>query len=119
MGLRQDKITLVSFSGLAASGNSAAFDLSGYNSGVLYIVATAVSGTSPTLAVQLATTWDGTNYINVPTQYIGSITGPTAVGTVASAFLIPFALGTCRFAYTVGGTTPSYTGVIGAILNKF
>lgn len=63
---------------------------------------TAASGTSPTLDVRLETTVDGTNYYTV-----GSFAQKTTTSTEAKAF---GPLGnTARWAWTIGGTTPSFT----------
>jgi hypothetical protein len=116
MGRLQDQITLDSFAALAATANGAVFNLSGYTAGSIYCVCSAV-GTTPTLSATLQTTIDGTNWIQVPTGVIPVITGPTSIGTTIGSFLVPFGLGKCRFAYTVGGGAPLYTGQMVGILN--
>jgi hypothetical protein len=119
MGLKQDQITLVSISALAATVNSPTFNLSGYTSGGLYLNLPTISGTTPILTPVLQTSIDGTNWFTVPA---GSFAGFAATsGTTAQAqyvpFLIAIGLALCRFQLTVSGTTPSFTGSIVGILN--
>lgn len=75
----------------------------------VYVNVTAVSGTSPTMTINIQDTVDGSNWYTV-----GSSTSLTAVGT--SAFEIGAGLGNnhvfadrIRVQWVLGGTTPSFT----------
>jgi hypothetical protein len=118
MGLIQDQITLATLAAVTATGNSAVFDLSGYKSGALYFNITTASGTTPSLTPALQATIDGTNFTAVPTSVLAAVTAITAVGLSVVSFIVPLGLAKCRFAYTVSGTTPSFSGTITGILNK-
>jgi hypothetical protein len=117
MGRLQDQITIDSLAAVTASRNSPNFNMNGYTSGTFYFNLTAVSGTTPTLAPALQASVDGTNFTTVPTTLLASISNITATGLVIATLLLPAALPICRFAYTVGGTTPSFTGTVVGIFN--
>lgn len=90
-----------------ASGNSAQFDASAYAEGLLFIDITAVSGTTPTAAFTLQT-FDFASQTWFPVPGV-TIAQQTAVGEVATA-VANFGE-TLRLAWTLGGTTPSFTFV--------
>lgn len=63
---------------------------------------TAVSGTSPSLTVFLETSVDGTNF-----DTVGSF--PAATGATTRGKVFGPLGDTCRWSYTISGTTPSFT----------
>lgn len=64
---------------------------------------TVASGTSPSLAVILEDSLDGTNW-----NTIGTFAAKTAAGREVINVTAPFA-GTVRATWTITGTTPSFT----------
>ncbi len=70
------------------------------------LVISAASGTTPTLDVTLETTADGTNYYTV-----GTFAQQTTTQTGLARIFGPLGA-TCRWKFTVGGTTPSFTCAI-------
>lgn len=88
-----------------ASGTGTAFNTEDATAFESTLTVSAASGTSPTLDVRLETTVDGTNYYTV-----ASFGQKTTTATEARAF---GPLGdTCRWAWTIGGTSPSFTFAI-------
>ena len=67
--------------------------------------ATAVSGTTPSLTVEVQWSNDGTNFFSASAA--DTFTALTAVGGVASVFTVKGRY--ARLKYTVTGTTPSFT----------
>ncbi len=64
---------------------------------------TAASGTSPSLAVLLEDSLDGTNW-----NTVGTFAAKTAAGREVINVTTPFA-GTVRATWTITGTSPSFT----------
>lgn len=79
-------------------------DINPNNLSVLLNV-TAVSGTTPNLTVEVQWSHDGTNYASAATP--DTFTAITAVGKVVKSFQVKGRF--ARLAYTVTGTTPSFT----------
>jgi hypothetical protein len=85
----------------------------------IFVNVTAVSGTTPTLAVRLQESYDGTNFRDVDTTNLqtASITANgiyklvvyPGLPTAANASLNGVLPRTFRLAWTIGGTTPSFT----------
>lgn len=74
----------------------------------VFVVVTAVSGTSPTLTVALQDSPDGTNWPALATTLTGSSPSITATGTYV--FDVTGGFGDIlRPIWTIGGTTPSFT----------
>jgi hypothetical protein len=94
-----------------ASGTGAAFETVSADSIEGFLSVTAASGTTPTLDVRLETSLDaGTTWSTV-----AAFTQITAVGTRNKVF---GPLGdSCRWAWTIGGTTPSFTFAVAAEAN--
>ena len=70
---------------------------------IMYLIVSGLGGTSPTLTVTIQDSPDGDNWVNV-----GSFAVASAVGTIAlrpSASLGRY----IRAAWTLGGTTPTFT----------
>jgi hypothetical protein len=89
---------------VTATQTSAKINAGGYNSAVVYLDITAISGASAGLAVQFQDSPDGVEWTNVPN---GSISSQTAVGETR---LQLSAIGPYLQAIqTVVGTTPSIT----------
>lgn len=86
-----------------ATGTGTAFNTNQANSFEATLAITAASGTTPTLDVKLQTSIDGgTSYDDVD-----AFPQKTTTGTDGHVF---GPLGdTCRWAWTIGGTTPSFT----------
>jgi hypothetical protein len=117
-------VSVEASSAKTASGNSAAAITNHSARGaVLFINVTAVSGTTPTLAVR-AQMQDpvGSGWVDIPGAVTASITttglvalaiypGATVVANAAVSYPLPR---TWRLAWTIGGTTPSFTFSVGA-----
>jgi hypothetical protein len=126
----RNKITITA---LAATANSAAFDMGVGDCYQLTLDITAATGTSPTLDVVVQTSFDnGTNFLDLPLRF-------TQVTAASTKYLV-FKLGlggnevaleqaaadtggtlakncifdphNMRLKYTVGGTNPSFTGMV-------
>lgn len=95
-----------------ASGVGTAFNSDTAESLEGFLAVTAASGTTPTLDVRLETSVDGgTSY-----DTVGSFTQQTGIATDNHVF---GPLGdTCRWAWTIGGTTPSFTFTVTAEENN-
>lgn len=103
---------IVASAARTASGSSAAFNTYGPITGVVFQVnTTAVSGTTPTLAVKLEDSVDGTNWNQVQTTASITATGITPVRVDLRATPVTERL---RFTWTIGGTTPSFTFAVDA-----
>lgn len=91
--------------------NGASFPIHGGVMGiVVYVATTAVGGTSPTLIVQIQDSPDGVTWAAV-----ASTSSITAAGNTRLSMLAP--LGNfIRAIYVVGGTTPSFTGSVLAVI---
>jgi hypothetical protein len=96
-------ITFLPSSARVTSGNSGNGVFIGENSeAVIYLDVTAASGTTPTLAVIVEDTIDGTNW-----DTIASFT--QATGITREVKRISNLSRYIRIKYTIGGTTPSFT----------
>lgn len=84
---------------------------------ILFVNVTAVSGTTPTLTVKVQHSFDGTTFADVPGAVTASITGSGLTVltlfpgvTVAANAAVSYPLARFwRLAWTIGGTTPSFT----------
>jgi hypothetical protein len=109
VGLKSDIITIVSGSVITATGQTASFDISAYEALAILVNATAVSGTTPSLTPFLQISPDG------GTTWFGTASGPaggtamTATGQQYIGVGANYLGGVARLAYTVSGTTPSFT----------
>jgi hypothetical protein len=86
-----------------ATGNGTAFDTDGIDGLNATLVITAASGTTPTMTLNLETTADGTNYYvagSFPQQTTTNAGISRMIGNLGSL---------SRWAWTIGGTTPSFT----------
>lgn len=99
---------------VTVSGNSAAAELapipdalSDVNPNNLSVLlnVTAATGTTPSLTVEVQWSHDGTNFASAATP--DTFTAVTAAGNVAKSFQVKGRF--ARLAYTVTGTTPSFT----------
>jgi hypothetical protein len=94
------------------TGNGTAFDTDGVDNLTATLVITAASGTTPTLDLVLQTTADGTNYYTV-TAFPQQTTTNAGVARVCGP------LGKLsRWAWTIGGTTPSCTFSVSATADR-
>src|SRR5512139_3851285 len=111
MGLKSDFFSLAASAARTASGTGTlTADLSAYEDGALLINVTAATGTTPTLRPFLQVSPDG------GTTWYGSATAsPCAAGadiTTTGTYYYDFtghAGALTRLAWTIGGTTPSFT----------
>lgn len=86
---------------------------------LIFINVTGVTGTSPTMTVRLQVAIDGTNFVDYDTTNLQtvSITGVSThilrvypgIATTANSALNGVLPRTWRLAWTIGGTTPSFT----------
>jgi hypothetical protein len=117
-------VSVEASSAKTASGNSAAALTNHSASGVvLFINVTAVTGTTPTLAVRVQMQDPvGAGWVDIPNAVTASITATGLVAlaiypgvTVAANAAVSYPLPrTWRLAWTIGGTTPSFTFSVGA-----
>lgn len=106
-----------------ASGNSAAVTNHSARGAVFFINVSAVSGTTPTLAVRVQMQDPvGSGWVDIPGAVTASITGVSLVAlavypgaTVAANAAVSYPLPrNYRLAWTIGGTSPSFTFSVGA-----
>lgn len=109
---KASRIVLQASTAETVSGNSTTIETGEYTQAFVTLNCTAASGTSPTLLVQLQGSDDGgTTWYNIPNA---AFTQLTAAGTgVLQLTNFPDFI---RAAYTLGGTTPSFTFAIKAVL---
>jgi hypothetical protein len=110
-GAETDTTKALSSAARTASGTGTAFTVEDVTDIEGTLTISAASGTTPTLDVRLETTVDGTNYYTV-----GSFSQKTTTGSEARAFGPLGQL--ARWAWTVGGTTPSFTFAITAKVDR-
>lgn len=113
MSAKVSRLTLQASAAKTASNNGQAVSVdSSYDSALVFLNVTAASGTTPTLDVKLQTSDDGgTTWYDLPN---GSFTQKTNIGSQVLAFT---SVGdTIRVASTVGGTSPSFTYAVKAVL---
>lgn len=91
-----------------ASGTGAAFDTDDAQSLKAFLTVSAASGTSPTLDVRLETTIDA----GATWRTVGSLAQIASAGS-RNGVLGPLG-DRCRWAWTIAGTTPSFTFTITA-----
>lgn len=95
-----------------ASGTSTAFSEGGNDNLTVLLAVTAVSGTTPSLAVTVEWTDDGTNwYKGDPAD---TFTAITAAGNVCKTFGVKGLA--ARLNYAITGTTPSFTFSASAVV---
>lgn len=93
------------------NGNGSAIDVSGWEGVGLELNVTAASGTTPSLAVSLQWSNDGTNWAeaDVPDAFTARI----ATGRVFRSAHVKARY--ARLAWVITGTTPSFTFVVNAV----
>lgn len=94
-----------------ATGQSGAFSVGGGDSLTVLVDATAVSGTSPTMTVNVEWSHDGSTWFVGDTA--DAFSALTAAGKKAKNFTVKGLY--ARLNYTIGGTTPSFTFAAHAI----
>jgi len=82
----------------------------GAEQGGVIVVISSVSGTSPTLSVDLQGSEDGTNWATLASGILSNL---STAGTYAVAFSGKYPARYLRLAFTVGGTSPSFTFTAG------
>lgn len=106
------RLTLETSGAQTVSGASALQSVGQYKEALVTLNCTVASGTSPTLAVTIQASDDGgTTWYNLPN---GSFTALTAAGS--QAIQVNTFGDTIRAAWTIGGTTPSFTFAVKAVL---
>lgn len=100
---------------VTAAGNSREYpELGSFDSGIFFLDVTAVSGTTPSLAVF----FQGYSPIAEKWHDIITFTPQTAVtSTVIAPVTSPLPYQTYRTRWTVSGTTPSFTFSLGVIVS--
>lgn len=112
-------LALDTSSARTASANGTTGTNHNFRGAEFFVNVTAVSGTTPTMTVQLQESYNGTNFRDVDTTnaQTASITANgiykfvvyPGVTTAANAALNSILPRTFRLAWTIGGTTPSFT----------
>ena len=95
-----------------ATGTGTAFATPQADSINATLVISAVTGTNPTLDLTLETTADGTNYYTV-----GTFAQQTTTQAGLARIFGPLGA-TCRWKWTIGGTTPSFTFAVTSTLSR-
>lgn len=98
-------IDLAASSARTSSGTGASVDMGAATTAVLRLDVTAASGSSPTLAVTVQTSPDGTTWAS-----LGTFATVSGAGAVERRF--PGAAKLVRAAWTIGGGSPSFTFTI-------
>ncbi len=108
------RITLLASAAQTASGSAVVAESVGeFREALVTLNCTAASGTSPTLNVLLQTSDDGgVTWYNLPNA---AFTQLTAVGSQVLQLNVPFG-DTLKVVWTIGGTTPSFTFAVKAVL---
>jgi hypothetical protein len=117
-------VSVEASSAKVGSGNSASAITNASGNGAMFFInVSAASGTGPTLVVRLQVQDPvSTNWVDVPGAATATITGtgltlltvhPSIVDVANSKVSMPLPR-TYRFAWVIGGTTPSFTFSIGA-----
>ena len=110
----ENEITLQPLGAVTATGSGSACDVSQYTQALVTLDVTAVSGTTPTMTVKIQTSDDGgTTWYDLPNASFTQATGATTQAIQITNFGDML-----RAAYTVGGTTPSFTFSVKAILKN-
>lgn len=102
--VRGDDITPVASAARTTSGNSGTLDAKDYNSVDLFLDVTAASGTTPSLAVTIEHSADGTTWVAAPGTAFGA---KTAVSSERQSYDVQKRY--WRVVWTITGTTPSFT----------
>lgn len=105
MGVFDPAATVIASAARTTSGQSAAQQAGNARSLSVGVNASAVSGTTPTLDVRVEWSHDGTIWF--AGDPADSISQMTAVGGKVKTFTVKAPA--YRIAYTIGGTTPSFT----------
>lgn len=101
----REPVTVLASAARTATHQSNAFDCGSLDSIILLIDATAVTGTSPSMTVNVEWTHDGTNWFVADTA--DAFTAITAAGKKVKRFDVKGLK--FRLNSTVSGTTPSFT----------
>jgi hypothetical protein len=107
-----DRLTLFASATKTASGTGSAFDVGTYDQGVFFLEVTAASGTSPTLDVDIQT------YDIVGGDWHTLVSFTQAIGTGKEMKTSGYLGEQIRINYTIGGTDPSFTFSVGAIVKS-
>lgn len=105
LNFAREPVTLLSSAARTATGQSDAFGVGNLDSVAVFIDATAVSGTSPSMSVNVEWSFDGASWFTADPA--DSFTAITAATKKVKRFDVK---GTkFRLNYTISGTTPSFT----------
>ncbi len=94
--------------------NSPGYNVDRMKSGAFFLNVSAASGTIPTLNVKIQDSPNGTDWYDLPSM---AFTQATGVTSQRLSFAGPLGL-YVRAVQTIGGTTPSFTYSLDAILNE-
>lgn len=101
----KEPVTVLASAARTATHQSNAFDVGTLDSIFVFVDVTAVSGTTPSMTVNVEWSFDGASWF--PAQAADSFTAITATGKVVKRFDVK---GTkYRLNNTISGTTPSFT----------
>lgn len=103
-----DEVTLAASAARTATGTGSSYEAGGRGLARCIVTVSAASGTTPTLIVKLQGSTDGSTWFDIDGASTGEL---TTTGTAK------FATATWRYvrpAWTIGGTTPSFTFTVEA-----
>lgn len=101
-----ETVTILSSGTRTSSGSGSDVNIARFIAGEVYVVVTAVSGTSPSLTVNI----EGRAEASGAYKTLCTISGITAAGTYwCSSTLTNIAFKNIRASWTVSGTSPSFT----------
>ncbi len=106
------RLTLLASAAQTSSGNGSAISVGPFREAMLTLNCTAASGTTPTLSVSIQVSDDGgTTWYTLPgTTFTQLATTGSQVGWMQGFG------DTIRVSYTIGGTSPSFTFAVKAVL---
>ncbi len=94
------------------TGNGAPFDTDNVDNVNASLVISAASGSTPSLTLNLETTADGTNY-----YVVGSFPAQTTTSAGIARVIGPLGA-LSRWAWTISGTTPSFTFAVSITVDR-
>ena len=105
IALTKKAATILASAARTTTGQSTAFDIGADDNLSVLIDATTVSGTSPTMTVNVEWSHDGATWFVA--DPVDAFTAITAAGKKVKNFTVKGLY--ARLNYTIGGTTPSFT----------
>lgn len=114
IGLSRKSNAVLASAARTTSGTSAPFSVGSWQDVAVYLDATTVSGTTPTLDVEVEWSHDGTTWFSADAA--DTFAQVTVAGKVVKLFSAKGSV--ARLNYTVGGTTPSFTFSATAVIGS-